>query len=143
VLLYPALGRVRTLARFTSILAMAEERTGVDVVSGDVQGLLGSLALDVIRTRVDLIHFPILYYFHSESHRASLSKSLPLLVRFAEQGSRPDSPERVRLSSATLRAALDDLAKLLGERFVREDPNDRDTVFRAYAEHHLTRIGEP
>jgi len=117
VLLYPALARMRTLARRASILARAEQNTSVDVVSGDAQFLLGDLALDVIRTRVDLIHFPIIYYFYSDHARSSLAQSLPYLVRFAVQGSGPESSQRVRLASATLREALDDLAEVLAERF--------------------------
>lgn len=77
VLLYPALGRLRTLARRASILAAAERETSINVVSGNAEFLLGELTLDVIRARVDLIHFPIIYYFHSDQRRASLANSLP------------------------------------------------------------------
>jgi hypothetical protein len=35
-----------------------------------------------------------------------------------------------------LREALNDLARLLGERFVSADPKDPDAVFRAYAKEH-------
>ncbi len=143
VLLYPALGRMRTLARRASTLAKASRQTGVDIVSGDAQYLLGDLALEVIRTRVDLIHFPIIYYFHSGTDRASLPESLPQLSAFADAGCKQESPERVRLASAALRTALDDLAKLLANRFVRADSNHPDAVFRAYAEHHVTRIAKP
>jgi hypothetical protein len=140
VLLYPALARLRTLARRASILARAETKTGVDVVSGDAQYLLGDLALDVIRTRVDLIHFPILYYFHSDTERSSLPQSLPYLVGFAAVASKAECPDRVRLAAAALRKALDDLANTLHERFLREAGRDPEAVFRAYAEEHLARM---
>jgi hypothetical protein len=140
VLLFPALARLRTLARRASILARAEKTTGVGVVSGDAQYLLGDLALDVVRTRVDLIHFPILYYFHSDTERSSLPQSLPYLVGFATAASKAECPDRVRLAAAALREALDDLAKTLGERFLDEDARDAEAVFRAYAEEHLAPI---
>jgi Ion channel len=143
VLLYPALARMRTLARHASILARAEQKTGVDVVSGDAQYLLGDLALDVIRTRVDLIHFPIIYYFHSDSQRASLPESLPYLVTFADAACKSETPDRLRLAGAALRAALDDLAKTLSERFLQEDSENTEAVFRAYAEDHVTRNAKP
>ncbi len=138
VLLYPALGRVRSLARWGSTLAEAERRTGINVVSGDAQYLLGDLANDVIRARVDLIHFPIIYYFHSNQNEASLSRSVPYLVRFAEEGSQSGCSARVQLAAATLRVALDDLAKVLSERFVSADASDPAAVFRAYAEDHIS-----
>jgi hypothetical protein len=143
VLLYPALARMRTLARRASILARAEEKTGVDVVSGDAQYLLGDLALDVIRTRVDLIYFPIIYYFRSESGRASLPESIPYLVTFAKAACKPETPDRVRLAGSALDVALDDLAKTLGERFLHKEAADTEAVFRSYAEDHLTRIARP
>jgi Ion channel len=143
VLLYPALARMRTLARRASILARAQEQTRVDVVSGDAQYLLGDLALDVIRTRVDLIYFPIIYYFRSESGRASLPESLPYLVAFANGACKNEAPDRVRLAGATLHAALDDLAATLSERFLHKGTANTEGVFRAYAEDHLTRTARP
>jgi Ion channel len=137
VLLYPALGRMRTLARRTAIVAAASEWSGVDAVSGDAQSMLSELALDLIRVRVDLVHFPIIYYFHSESRRAALSHAIPLLVAFADAGCRPDRPERVRLAAAALRIALDDLACLFAERFLDVDGEDPAAVFAAYRKHHL------
>jgi|SRR5438067_1453101 Ion channel len=141
VLIYPALSRMRCLARRTANLLKAAQQTGIDVVSGDVEQLLGSLALDVVRTRVDLIHFPIIYYFHSEHPRSSLAHALPALLGFVERGLGAESSERVRLASGVLQAALEDLAHVLSDRFVNGDRNNTVAVFRAYAEDHL--CGDP
>jgi hypothetical protein len=138
VLLYPALARMRSLARRASLLAEAQERTGVSIVSASADGILGDFATELIRTRVDLVYFPIIYYFHADSERASLPHSLPLLARFADEGSKRWDSESVRLSAAALRVALDDLAKLLAERFVDADPKDVEGTFRAYAEQHVS-----
>jgi hypothetical protein len=143
VLLYPALGRMRTLARRASILAAAEQKTSVDIVSGNEGFLIGDLALDVIRTRVDLIHFPIIYYFHSDQPRASLAHSLPYLVRLAEVGAHPTLAESVRLASATLSSALDDLAEVLRDRLLATPDRNRDAIFHAYAKEHVTRTSKP
>ncbi len=138
VLLYPALGRLRTLARRTTILTFAQQKTGLDVVSGEeVQSLLGDLAVDLIRTRVDFVHFPIIYYFQSTNKRASLAHALPQLMQLAERGSKPQSADHVRLASATLHEALADLADLFADRFVRVDSREPAIVFRAVANDHL------
>ena len=143
VLLYPALGRLGTLARRSWILAKAEKETGVSVISGDAQSLLGELAPDVIRTRVDLIHFPILYYFHADTDRAALPGSLLYLNGLANRTCKTEFPERVCLAAAALRAALQDLAKTIGERFLNTDTADPEVVFKAYAEDHITHTPEP
>jgi hypothetical protein len=44
VLIYPALGRMRTLTRRTATLVKAQEETGLEVISGDIENLLGDLA---------------------------------------------------------------------------------------------------
>lgn len=140
VLLYPALARMRTLARRAWILARAEKKTGVEFVSAGVENLLEDLALAVIRTRVDFIHFPILYYFHAEHRQSSLAEAVSHLARFAAMGSEPQCPERIRVAAWTLRTALDDLAGILAKRFVNAHSSDPDEVFRAYAADHVTRI---
>jgi Ion channel len=143
VLIYPALGRMRLLARRTTILASAAKETGIEVISGDVTGLLSDFANAVIQTRVDFIHFPIIYYFHSDHRRSSLAATLPRLLHFAEAGSNTDSPERVRLAAAMLRGALEDLAGLLDERFLKTRAKDPEMVFRAYALDHMIREMQP
>ncbi|HEX4810142.1 MAG TPA: hypothetical protein VH325_14480 [Bryobacteraceae bacterium] len=138
VLIYPALGRMRALARRASILLKAQEQTKIDVVSDDVEHLLGDLANGVIRTRVDFIHFPLIYYFHAGTDKASLAKSLIQLQRFADSAVADERPERVRLSAAVLKIALAEIAELLAKKFVRKaDPRNPATVFHAMAKEHL------
>jgi hypothetical protein len=143
VLIYPALGRMRLLARRTTLLNRAAKETGIKVISGDIENLLSDLASSVIQTRVDFIHFPVIYYFHSDHRRSSLASSLPKLMRYAETGSDPNAPERVRLAAATLRAALEDLAGLLDERYLHTKASDALAVFRAYGEDHVIREMQP
>ncbi len=137
VLLYPALGRLRTLARRASILARAGESTGIDVVGKEAESMLAELAQGVIRMRVDFVHFPVIYYFYSRSEDSSLPRALKLLVEYSELGIKEGNTEQVRFASATLDAALDDLAQLLAQKFLHMEPSDKRAVFRAYAEDHL------
>ena len=137
VLLYPALSRMRTLARRVSILFKAGEETGIDALSEGVDRLLTDLADDLIRTRVDLIHFPIIYYFHTNVAEASLPQALQRLPGFARAGSEQGENKRVRLASAALAAALSEFADLLSQKFVKADPWKPEAVFAAYATDHL------
>jgi hypothetical protein len=99
--------------------------------------LLSELALDVIRARIDFIHFPVVYYFHAERRRSSLPHSLPDLLRLAELGSRPEASEPVRLAAATLQTALHDLGQVLSLRFIHGDQGDTARIFRVYAKDHV------
>lgn len=143
LLLYPALARLRTLARRATILCEASKQIGARSISGNSESLLSAFALDVVQVRVDFVHYPVIYYFHSGSKHASLPDALLLLSRFAEEGIKEQNHESVRLAAAGLNAGLADLAHLLGTMFVHADPNDPIAVFRAYAADHLSRGADP
>jgi hypothetical protein len=134
VLVFPALRRTRTMARKAITLADAEQKTGVRVASPDMHVILAGLAEEVIRSRVDLIHFPLLFYFYAQDEHASLPCALFPLMRFAAEGvaSRDDL---VRLSATGLRIALEDLADLIGERLQCRERSP-EKVFRVFAELH-------
>jgi hypothetical protein len=140
VLIYPALGRMRALSRRASILIRAQDETGVDLLSGDVQGLLGDLAASVIRVRVDFIHFPLIYYFHADTEGASLARALKGLADLAERASRDQRAEPIRLSAAVLKIALSDMAGILTAKFVKQPKgDDPKAVFEAVRCDHLER----
>src|SRR3954454_3476735 len=88
VLIYPALGRMRSLARRSAILIKAQEKAGVQAVSSDEESLLSELTGNVIRTRIDLIHFPLIYYFHADSERASLALALITIEELARDAAK-------------------------------------------------------
>jgi hypothetical protein len=138
VLIYPALGRMRELARRATTLVKAQKKIGVDLISDDVQGLLGDLAQSVIRTRVDFIHYPLIYYFHADTEGTSLADSLRQLGDLAERASEDKRAEAVRLAAAVLNMALADVATVLNDKFVQvKDPKDPEEVFAAVARDHL------
>lgn len=142
VLIYPALGRMRALSRRASILIRAQRQTGIDLLSGNVDGLLGDLAASVIRVRIDFIHFPLIYYFHADTEGASLARSLTHLADLAERASRPGCPNAIRLSAAMLNDALSDMAGALAAKFVHDAyGQDPPAVFEAVRRDHLEREG--
>jgi Ion channel len=135
VLVFPALRRMRTLARTAITLSDAQDRTGVPVVSPGMHPVLAGLAEEVIQSRVDLIHFPLLFYFYADDKRASFPLALWPLMRFAKEGAESGRDERVRLTTAGLAIALEALADLLGNRLDCEDRSP-EAVFRTFTELH-------
>lgn len=65
VLFYPALGRMRSFARRLSALRRVEVKTAIRNEEWIDDRTLQDLASETIRVRVDLNHFPIVYYFAS------------------------------------------------------------------------------
>jgi hypothetical protein len=134
VLVFPAL-RMGTLSRKANTLSDTEERTGVSVVSAGMHVVLAGLAEEVIRLRVDLVHFPLLFYFYAQDSRASLPPSLFFLMRFAKDGAEGGRDDLVRLAATGLSIALTDLANLIGDRLDCEDRSPQ-VVFQTFAELH-------
>jgi hypothetical protein len=133
VLIYPALSRTRLLARAVSHTVAAERETGLSTADSGSDAVLAAFARDVTLVRIDLVHFPIIYYFAPNDNHASVACWVAELTRMAREGLALHAPKHVRLSAGALDKALDDLAALLAKRFVRIDPVDRDAVFRAFA----------
>ena len=141
VLIYPALARTRTLARTVSVMVEAENATGINVIDGISADVLAGLTESAIRFRIDLVHFPITYYFHADSENASAARAMGHLVRFSNQGAEPHRSEQMRFAAVGLSAALDDCADVIGDHAPGEfEPKDRDKIFRAYAEHHSSPL---
>lgn len=136
VLLYPALSRMRLLARGVSHIVAAEARTGATVARSDSDVILAGLARDVTHARIDLVHFPIIYYFATRDRDVSVATWTRHMCQLADDGLGEDATDRVRLAAAALDGALTDLAALLAERFLSRDHHDRDAVFAAFAADH-------
>jgi hypothetical protein len=138
VLIYPALGRMRTLSRRASTLVWAQERTGVDLLAGSAEGLLSDLAASVFRVRVDFIHFPVIYYFHADTEGASLPRSLIQLSELAERACDRQQPDQIRLGAAMLSRSISDTAAILAAKFVGEQgKGNTKGVFEAMRRDHL------
>ena len=134
IMVHSALARLRTLARRISTLIRVEEM-GFPFQQ-DAQGLLVDFSSGIVHARIDLIQFPVVYYFYSDHEHSSLPRVLPHLLRFAEAGLAEWNVESTRRSAALLRVSLEDLAEALRARFVTSGSNDCEAMFQAYVRHH-------
>ncbi|HEX3877844.1 MAG TPA: potassium channel family protein, partial [Bryobacteraceae bacterium] len=116
VLLHQALARMRTLARKLSIAQRTKREFDVSF-SSRADDLLAEFSAEVVRTRVDLIHLPLIYYFYAENEQSSLPKALQIAVGLAREGLSSSEPETHR-AGALLLVALRDLAEVLRKRFL-------------------------
>jgi len=139
VLLYPALSRMRLLARGVSHLVDAERKTAIRLAATGSEIVLSGLARDVARARIDLVHFPIIYYFASNDPKASIAMWIGDLVRFADEAGQPDRPEHVRLTAGTLDVALHEFAAILDERFLHTESRNRAVIFDALSADHILK----
>jgi hypothetical protein len=137
VLLYPALSRMRLLARGVSHLVAAERHTGIAVAGSGSDVVLNGLARDVTHARIDLVHFPIVYYFVGNDPRASIAMWVKDLMRFAREAQAPSRPEHVRLAGGALDAALHDFAAILDERFLHTASDSRERIFDSLVRDHV------
>lgn len=140
VLIYPALGRMRTIARWASILGRAREKPGRNRVLPLDENLLRDFAQRIVRARIDFIHFPLIYYFHADTEGSSLAHALRGLLELTREASAEDRDEKIRFAAVTLEIALADLAEVLTTKFVpNADPKKPREVFHAVADDHLQR----
>jgi hypothetical protein len=139
ILVDQALGRIRTLARKLSITHRI--RTEFDVqFSSNSDHMLTEFSAEIVRTRVDLVHFPIVYYFYADNEQSSLPQVLPIAVSLAREGLSSSEPGTHR-GAAILLVALRDLSELLRLRFISVESDDCERVFEAYARHHSPASG--
>ena len=116
---------------------MAESNTGMTLAEAQSEILLAALASGVTHARIDLVHFPIVYYFAPSLDDASIAKWTGALARFADEGAREDRPAHVRFAAATLDNALSHLGALIAEQLLKIGRDlPRDEIFEAYAKYH-------
>lgn len=128
VLIYPALERIRFLAKRTLVLARAAEQlNGLRVHN---QGLIMDMADRVVQARIDLILFPILLFFHPIDKNETLARALPHLQRIAEQCRGQECPLDLRFAAEQLHEALLEFSRMVSERLVQSDPADLTETLR-------------
>lgn len=132
---YPALIRRRT---FASRLSLIERSGAVEVArSGEVSvatSLLDSVAEGLTRVRVDLVQYAETYYFRDGDDRQSLAARLPVVFDLIEAG-RAHPAAAVRIATAALTEALEDLGELLATSYVGPQPSTREVV-EAFVDDH-------
>jgi hypothetical protein len=139
---YPVLGRRRQLAREITLLVQDSIRLGPDSPhdeSAALDGVLHSLAEQVIAVCNDLEQFPITYYFHPANPDSALSVVLPGIVGIARRGEQ-DGSAAVRLQSRLLLQAVDELATHVADTFLKGCEGNLETLLAAWSADH--RYGE-
>ncbi|MFB7513446.1 potassium channel family protein [Streptomyces sp. NPDC056144] len=131
--IYPALARRRTLALRLSHLRGSRASAGALDSAGGA-AVLDGLAAGLATLTVDFLQYPESYYFHDADEDTALPRRLGYALGLADRADGAAHPD-VRLSGSVLRRALDDLAAVLDERFLRTG-GTTDRVFAAYARDH-------
>ena len=132
--IYPALHRRRVLALQLSTLREARRAKPdleIDSVPTDV---LTGLADAVVEARNDFTQYGATYYFRDLEADASLAASLEYATALAVEAAESAHPQ-TRLAGALITAAVDSLAELLNQEFLRFD-GDTAAVIKAYAQDH-------
>ncbi|WP_245233825.1 potassium channel family protein [Mycobacterium sp. PS03-16] len=131
--IYPALHRRRVLALQLSTLRAARRAAGgtIDDVPVDVLTMLGS---SLIEARNDFTQYGATYYFRDVEADSSLAASLDYATDLADEARASEHPQ-TRMAGAVLDDAVERLAELLGQEFLRMD-GDTDALVAAYAADH-------
>ena len=135
--IYPALTRRRALALRLSHLSRSHPPD--EALPPASAHLLDGLAADIAGISVDLMQYAESYYFYDGDDRTSLSAQIGYAVELARQTASAVSPG-LRQSSKVLKAALEDLAAILDERFLHTLGTPRQT-FTAYQRDHGQHSG--
>jgi hypothetical protein len=136
--IYNAISRRDSLAHEVALAKQAEERLGEKLADADPQLLetmLAGFAEQLIRTRRDLIHFPIVHYFRTEDEERALAGLLPFLGDLADEAAGEDRPHSLRVRAEILRLAIDDFAETLRRR-LRMPGESTDETLRHYQSDH-------
>jgi Ion channel len=139
--IYNAISRRDSLAHEVHLAKEAEERLGEELADADpelLETMLASFAEQLIRTRRDLIHFPIVHYFRTEDDERALAGLLPFLASLVEEASEHKRPHALRVRAEILRLAIDDFAATLRTR-LRMPGETTDATL----EHYLAEHGSP
>lgn len=139
--IYNAISRRDSLAHEVHLAKEAEERLGEELADADpelLETMLASFAEQLIRTRRDLIHFPIVHYFRTEDDERALAGLLPFLTSLVEEASEHKRPHALRVRAEILRLAIDDFAETLRTR-LRMSGETTDATL----EHYLADHGSP
>lgn len=117
--IYNAISRRDSLAHEARLAKESEERLGEKLADADpalLQAMLASFAEQLIRTRRDLIHFPIIHYFRTEDDERALAGLLPFLRSLVEEAGGEARPHSLRVRAEILGLAIDDFAETLRVR---------------------------
>jgi hypothetical protein len=135
VVVYPALTRRRALAVRLTLARRSMQQgllTEPDSVLGAV--VLEQLVGEIVQVRTDLAQYAETYYFRDGPAASALPTTIGIAVDLAAEGKRSPRAD-VRLAARMLDDAVDELARVLDQQFLRTD-GTRAEVLAAYADAH-------
>lgn len=139
--IYPVLEHRKSLAHEASLVHFSES-TGIrrlaDVSESDVHSILLGLASQLSSSRIELMQFPITYYFHEQERQTSLAAILPYLADIAAQN--VNRKGGAALAATALGGAVDDYLKFIARTFLRRPFTDRHEILQAFAADHLRDV---
>jgi Ion channel len=136
--IYNAISRRDSLAHEVALAKEAEERLGEKLADADpdlLATMLAGFSEQLIRSRRDIIHFPIVHYFRTEDEERALAGLLPFLGSLADEAAEEERPHALRVRAEILRMALDDFAATLRTR-LRIPGESTDETLRQYQSDH-------
>lgn len=136
--IYGAISRRDSLAHEVHLAKESEERLGEKLAEADPQlleSLLASFAEQLVRTRRDLIHFPIVHYFRTEDEQRALAGLLPFLGSLADEAGEEGRPHSLRVRAEILRMAIDDFAETLRRRLKIPGDTTAETLRHYQSDH--------
>jgi Ion channel len=136
--IYGAISRRDSLAHEVHLAKEAEDCMGEKLADADPQLLetmLAGFAEQLIRTRRDLIHFPIVHYFRTEDEERALAGLLPFLSSLAAEAGEDGRPHSLRVRAVILRLAIDDFAETLRGRLRIPGENTDETLHHYQSDH--------
>ena len=136
--IYNAISRRDSLAHEVRLAKEAEERLGEKLADADPELLatmLAGFAEQLIRSRRDLIHFPITHYFRTEDEERALAGLLPFLSSLVEEAGEEGRPHALRVRAEILRMAIDDFAETLRTRLRIPGESTAETLKHYLSEH--------
>lgn len=136
--IYGSISRRDSLAHEVRLAKEAEERLGEKLADADpglLETMLAGFAEQMIRTRRDVIHFPITHYFRTEDEERALADLLPFLTQLADEAGEEGRPQALRVRARILQMAIDDFAETLRVR-LRMPGDSTDETLRHYQSEH-------
>jgi hypothetical protein len=137
--IYPTLLRRNSLAYELALLKQAEEERGIglDGLRAEAaEDLYAELTSRLVAIQIDLVTFPVAYYFSPTDERYALSATMPYMLELAERVGDED-PAGLRLRGALMREAIDDFARATAERFHGFRSDSTPELLAAYARDHM------
>ena len=136
--IYNSISRRDSLAHEVALAKEAEEKLGEELADADpelLESMLASFSDQLIRTRRDLIHFPIVHYFRTEDEERALAGLLPFLGDLADEAGEERRPHSLRVRAAILQMAIDDFAETLRWRLLMPGESTDETLRHYQSDH--------